>query len=181
MFNFFILIFFIFSQFALTENIFALEKKSYSNSTEKLFVTNKLTFNLFIKEFVQTRSLKDFYRSYKRIKIKSLINTENDKNNELIFSYLKPNEISEINNLISKISYQALLKSKGKKNRFYSNLNLLIIDINKINVLAEYEIKFVEELRKISEDHAFSKNNHYYKYLIDHARYEIFINYFINN
>ena len=108
MFNFFILIFFIFSQFALTENIFALEKKSYSNSTEKLFVTNKLTFNLFIKEFVQTRSLKDFYRSYKRIKIKSLINTENDKNNELIFSYLKPNEISEINNLISKISYQAL-------------------------------------------------------------------------
>lgn len=157
------------------------EESNYINKNEKLHL-NMFTKKIFNKEFVNTSSLEDFSRSFKRLNSVQILKIDKLKLNR-IYEELNQEKKSKFDFLIKKVSEEAIKKTQNEINYFYKYLKIIIREIVEINDLAHFEIKLVEQLKLKSKDHLDYKNynNNYFFYLINHLRYEIFISYLIKN
>lgn len=138
---------------------------------------NELTidFDDFGKEFIFTYSTDDYLRSIQRIKKKYFFKILPNKKLRM-FKKINESKKKEIKTLVNVLSKEAWLKTDFQYNKFYLTLEKLIKFGDKLKYSAIIEIALVDEQRKLlkqSIGKTLTKDETYFKHLIQHARYEV--------
>ena len=138
---------------------------------------NELTidFDDFGKEFIFTNSTDDYLRSIQRIKKKYFFKILPNKKLRM-FKKINESKKKEIKTLVNVLSKEAWLKTDFQYNKFYLTLEKLIKFGDKLKYSAIIEIALVDEQRKLlkqSIGKTLTKDETYFKHLIQHARYEV--------
>lgn len=138
---------------------------------------NELTidFDDFGKEFTFTYSTDDYLRSIQRIKKKYFFKILPNKKLRT-FEKINESKKNEIKTLVNVLSKEAWLKTDFQYNKFYLTLEKLTKFGDKLKYSAIIEIALVDEQRKLlkqSIGKTLTKDETYFKHLIQHARYEV--------
>lgn len=168
---------FFFPLFLLINQAVCAKEIQFIQNQRLVFETFSL--KVFLKEFIYTNSNDDYLRSLQRLKDKHLIDLSinyKDTINKKLTIDENNNIVNNINNLIK----EAKDKANFKSNSFYIQLKEIINNNKEWNSSALYEQLIVKELlRNVSKSVSNSKssNNIYYKYILNHSRYEIIVNF----
>lgn len=138
---------------------------------------NELTidFDDFGKEFTFTYSTDDYLRSIQRIKKKYFFKILPNKKLRT-FEKINESKKNEIKTLVNVLSKEAWLKTDFQYNKFYLTLEKLTKFGDKLKYSAIIEIALVDEQRKLlkqSIGKTLTRDETYFKHLIQHARYEV--------
>ena len=136
-----------------------------------------LSYQNFLKEFIYTNSLDDYRRSLERI-----AERYNFKISEFAFSTLNEEpswkDQEKVSKLVLKLVSEGQKKADFIENRFYNVLEKLEALSNGFRMGARIEIGIVNQLRKVTGKRVptHGSSSGYFRYLLNHARYEVFLN-----
>ena len=136
-----------------------------------------LSYKIFLKEFIYTNSLNDYRRSLERISKRY-----NLKISELAFSTLNEEpswkDQKKVSKMVLALVSEGQKKADFMENRFYNALENLGTISNGLLMGARIEIAIVNQLRKVTGKRvpAHGSSSGYFRYLLNHARYEVFLN-----
>jgi hypothetical protein len=139
-----------------------------------------ISYKIFLKEFIYTNSLADYHRSIKRIETRYNLKILGAGLFDL--NSLKLNFKSDIiSKKVIKLSEEAHKHAEFKSNKYHDMLEKIISLTDNLLTASIIELKIVDELRKFSGKATLSKeqNTGYVRYLLNNARYQIFL-YVIN-